>query len=200
MKTKSVCIPAIVAAALLFAGPFISAAPVMAADGPPAEGSVLPELRLPAPGNQEESAYLGIKGQDSFNVSQVKAEVVILEIFSMYCPYCQKEAPHVNELYELIKARSDLRDKVKLIGIGVGNTPYEVSLFKAKYNVPFPLLPDADFSLHKTLGQTRTPYFIAVRINSDDSSKVIYSKPGSIGDPAGFIDLLTRQAGLKKGE
>jgi peroxiredoxin len=200
MKTKNMCIPAIVTAIVLFVGSLISVASVTAADSPPAEGSVLPEFTLPAPGSQEESGYLGIQGQSAFKVPQVKAEVVILEIFSMYCPYCQKEAPRVNELYALIKARNDLKDKIKLIGIGAGNTPFEVSLFKTKYNVPFPLLPDADFRLHKILGQTRTPYFIAVRINRDDSSKVIYSKLGGIGEPAELIDLLTRRAGLKKGE
>ena len=164
----------------------------------PSEGGTFPEITLPVPQNAGEQDYLGIKGKDTFKLSQINAQIVIIEIFSMYCPYCQKEAPNVNELYRLINSNPYLKDKIKIIGIGAGNTPFEVEVFKKQYNVPFPLFPDESFSVHKSVGNVRTPYFFVIKINADGSNKIIYSKAGSIQDPNQFLDFILKESGLKK--
>jgi hypothetical protein len=51
---------------------------------PPAEGGVLPEIFLNAPENTELQQYLGVAGGKTFTIPEIKAEVVIVEIFSMY--------------------------------------------------------------------------------------------------------------------
>jgi peroxiredoxin len=117
----------------------------------------------------------------------------------MYCPYCQKEAPNVNELYRLIDKRADLRDRVKIMGIGVGNTPFEVDVFRTEYGIEFPLFPDEQFSVHKSVGEVRTPYFFVIRINKDGSNKIVYSKVGSIQDPGRFLEMIIEKTGLKRG-
>ncbi|OGW46506.1 MAG: hypothetical protein A2Y66_06725 [Nitrospirae bacterium RBG_13_41_22] len=164
----------------------------------PTEGDIFPEITLSVPQSASEKDYLGIKVKNSFKVSQIKADVIIIEIFSMYCPYCQKEAPNVNELHQLINSKPDIKDKIKIIGIGAGNTPFEVEVFKKQYNVPFPLFPDESFSIHKSVGNVRTPYFFVIKINADGSNKIIYSKAGSIQDPNQFLDLIIKGSGLKK--
>lgn len=161
---------------------------------PPAEGGVFPDITLLAPSGQEARKYLGLKGGEPFKVGQIKAEMVIFEVFSMYCPHCQREAPNVNELYGIIEGSPDLKGKIKLVGLGAGNSSFEVDLFSKKYNIPFPLIPDADLSLHRTLGEVRTPYFIAVKLYGDGRTKVIYSKVGSPGEPKPFLDLLLQRA------
>ncbi len=50
----------------------------------PAEGSVLPQFSLVVPKSPEHQQYLGIAGKKSFAISEIDAEVVIIEIFSMY--------------------------------------------------------------------------------------------------------------------
>jgi peroxiredoxin len=115
----------------------------------------------------------------------------------MYCPYCQREAPQVNELYQLLTKRPDLKDKIKIIGLGAGNSAYEVQVFKDKYAVPFPLFPDENFTIHDAVGRVRTPYFFGIRINPDGSNRIIYSKVGTIQDPQQFLELLLKQADLK---
>jgi peroxiredoxin len=102
----------------------------------------------------------------------------------------------VNELYRAIEKNADLKDKIKVIGIGAGNSAYEVEVFKKKYNVPFPLLPDQDLSVHKTLGEVRTPYFIGVKINQDGTHKVIYSKLGGFKDSGEFLTTMLKLSGL----
>jgi peroxiredoxin len=164
---------------------------------PPQVGEVLPDITLPIPENDAEKAYLGIKGGDSFTIPQIKARVVIIEIFSMYCPYCQREAPKVNQLYSLIENDPVLRDKIKLLGIGAGNSPFEVEVFKGKYNVPFPLISDGDFTLYKSIGEVRTPYFFGVRINDDGTHQVFYSKLGEFGGPEEFLQAVVQLSGIK---
>jgi peroxiredoxin len=170
---------------------------VWAADQPPQAGAVFPDITLSAPKNEEAQDYLGVRGKGSFKISQIQAQLVILEIFSMYCPYCQREAPQINELYQLMAKRPDLKDKIKIIGVGAGNSAYEVGVFRDKYAVAFPLFPDEDFAIHAAVGQVRTPYFFAIRINPDGSNRIIYSKVGTIEDPQRFLELLLKQADLK---
>jgi len=163
----------------------------------PIEGGVFPEIILSAPQTAHEKDYLGITGTDPFKISQIKADVVIVEIFSMYCPHCQKDAPVINELFELIQNKPSVRDKIKIMGIGAGNTQFEVDFFKDQYKVPFPLLHDESFSVHKNIGEVRTPYFFVLDIKEDKSYEIIYSKAGSIGDPQTFLDFIIEKAGLE---
>src|SRR5512140_2507078 len=97
---------------------FIGAASLApAADITPGKGDLLPVFSLPIPQDSQEKVYLGLSGDGQFKIAQLKARVVIIEIFSMYCPYCQKEAPRVNELYQAIEDLPALKGKIKLIGI-----------------------------------------------------------------------------------
>ena len=62
----------------------MSAMMVTAATQPPPSGGVLPAIVLPAPDQPEHQAYLGIKGKQSFSIPDIDAQIVIVEIFSMY--------------------------------------------------------------------------------------------------------------------
>jgi peroxiredoxin len=159
----------------------------------PSEGGKLPDIRLPIPADAGYQKYLGIKGEGTFSLPQIKASVVIVEIFSMYCPHCQREAPSINDLYSKIQSSTKLKDKVKLVGIGVGNSPYEVEYFKKTYSIQFPLFSDGEFIIHKQLGEVRTPYFIGIKNHKDGSHTLFYSKLGGIADNTGFLKLIQAQ-------
>jgi hypothetical protein len=51
---------------------------------PPPEGGLLPDIVLATPKSPEHQDYLGISGKNTFKIPEIKAEVVIVEIFSMY--------------------------------------------------------------------------------------------------------------------
>jgi protein-disulfide isomerase len=89
----------------------ITVFPALAANKPPEKREVLPVINLPIPKNQDERNYLGLSGSGLFKIPQIKAKAVIVEIFSMYCPYRQKDAPGVNELYRLIENNPDIKDR-----------------------------------------------------------------------------------------
>jgi thiol-disulfide isomerase/thioredoxin len=169
----------------------------LTANKPPEKGEVLPVINLPIPKNPVEKGYLGLSGDGFFKIPQIKANVVIVEIFSMYCPYCQKDAPGVNQLYNVIDNNPDLKNKIKLIGIGAGNSSYEVEVFKKTYTVPFPLFPDKDFTIHKACGDVRTPYFIVVKINNDGTHQIVHSQLGGYPGAEPFLELVLKSSGLK---
>jgi peroxiredoxin len=109
---------------------------------------------------------------------------------------CRKEAFRVNDLYSAIQRKKDLKSKIKLIGIGIGNTREDIEYFKKKYKVPFPLFADPDNSIHKKLGNTRAPYFIGIKMTGDGSPLVFYSKLGGFKNPDEFLGLMLELSGL----
>ena len=89
--------------------------PTAATATKPAEKSVekkmlLPVFELPVPSDKSAQEYLGVSGSGMFKLSDIRAKVVIIEVFNMYCPHCQKEAPQVNKLYEVLQEDPDLRN------------------------------------------------------------------------------------------
>ena len=57
---------------------------VSASSQPPAVGGVLPDFSLAVPKNDDHQNYLGVAGREAFSIPDIKADVVIIEIFSMY--------------------------------------------------------------------------------------------------------------------
>jgi len=184
---------------IMIAGLFLVMASISlsAADRPPAEGETLPEIVLAVPQDIDWQKYLGVTGSGTFRLQQVDAEVVIVEVFSMYCPHCQRQAPLLNRVYEIIESDARLKGRIKLVGIGAGNSVYEVEIFKKKYAIPFPLFGDEDFSIHELLGEVRTPYFIGFRINGEGKSEVFYSRLGGFAEPQKFVERMVERSGLK---
>ena len=180
--------------AILFS---VSVSSTLAANVPPSKSDALPKINLPIPKNPAEKTYLGLPGTGSFKIPQIKAKLVIVEVFSMYCPYCQKDAPRINEMYQVIENNPDLKNKIKIIGIGAGNSSFEVEVFKKTYSVPFPLFSDRDFSIHKLLGEVRTPYFVTIKINDDGTNQVVHSQLGDFQGAEPFLELILKASGLK---
>ena len=163
---------------------------VVSANETPAAGNLLVGIRLEAPEAPDAIAYLGLTERGSFDPTTINGQLLVIEIFSMYCPHCQREAPAVNRLYQSIQASETLRGQVKMIAIGVGNSTYEVDYFRKHYDIEFPLFPDEDFVIHQALGEVRTPFFIIATIGSSDKGKILWTGTGNM-DPLGtFMDRL----------
>ncbi len=124
---------------------------------------IMPVVNLSVPDQKNHIKYLGIEGApgETFSITDIKTDILLIELFSMYCPYCQAEAPRVNEFYALAAAQEEKKGiKIRVIGIGASNTQFEVDYFRDTYDIPFPLFPDKDLSMYKTFGGEGTPGFI----------------------------------------
>ena len=163
----------------------------------PAGTKDFPVSELPPPENEADKKYLGISGSGSFTVGHIKAQVVIIEVFSFYCPHCQRTAAQINDLYRLIEERPDLKGKVKLIGIGAKNSAFEVDAYRERYHVPFPLFPDEEMELTGKLGVKGTPTFIGVRMAEGKGvPRQFFFGEGGFEDNQKFLTEIIRLSGL----
>ncbi len=156
-----------------------------------------PSFQLPAPQNEMEAIYLGVPESGTFGVGQIKAQVVLIEIMSAYCPYCQRVAPLVDDVYQRIQSDPALKGKVKMIGIGMTNTAYELDTFKKKYNVPFPLFADPKGEISKKFSVPGTPTFIGAKLDGKGGAQEIFYRPGAFRDTDQFMAEFVKATGLK---
>lgn len=153
-----------------------------------AVGKSLPQVLLDSPTSGEEKQYLGLKNLKSFSISQIPAKLILIEIFSFYCPICHKQAPIANKLYKFIQQDPELSKDIKMMGIGAGNNSKEVDAYKANFRVSFPLFCDPNYKIHKKLGEPRTPFTILANRNG----KILLTHFGVIEDTDEFMSKIRK--------
>jgi peroxiredoxin len=136
-------------------------------------GDFFPEVPMQVPEDSKERSYLGLTEGKTFTLKQVQADLVLIEILNVYCPICQAQAPVYNKLFNLIENDPKTKGRIKIIGIAVGNGNLEIKDFRDKRNVPFPILPDRYFEIHRAIGGSRTPFTIYVRQDPSGHAGVV---------------------------
>ena len=163
-----------------------------ATPGPQIES--LPALSFNAPINVEGRKYLGLPSDAMvFSLDDVKARVILVEVFQVQCFHCQDEAHYVNELFERIN-QEGLYRQVKVMAIAYGNSSFETSLYARKYHVPFALIADPR---QQTIAVEATPAYFLLQPVPGGGAKVLYSKYGSLPATSKCIELIKEKAGLK---
>jgi len=160
-------------------------------------GEPLSGLSLPVPEDPGARKYLGLSGSGTFSPAEVDSPVILVQIFSMYCPHCQRDAGNANAFFRLVEENPGLRGKVKILGVGAGNSPYEVQVFRETYNVPFPLFSDGNYEIHKKVGEVRTPFFIGLKKDDKGFSRIFFTRTGGIDKAEDFLAFLIRESGLE---
>jgi len=139
-----------------------------------------PVFELPIPQNDAQKHYLGISGSGKFKITQIKSPVIIIGVFSTNCPHCRNAVPQVNELYQTIQARPDLKEKIKLLGI-LDSYAHDVDLFRARHQVPFPLFPGQESVISQSLVLSTFRSFLASKTMMTEQWKNFIQKPVSFG-------------------
>lgn len=164
--------------------------PALAAKGAaPQEGDTLPSLSLITPPGAKDKKYLGLSGDENFDIKDIKAKLVLIEIVGVYCPFCHKQAPGFNSLFKRIK-RAKLAKDIKMVGLASGATPEEIKYLRGQSNYAYPILRDQDYSVHKQLGEPQTPYTMLVNSNGE----VLFSHKGVIEDIDGLFARMKELA------
>jgi peroxiredoxin len=129
---------------------------------PVSAGMKLPQFTMDAPSSEKDRQYLGLKNSKPFSLSEIPAKLIVVEIFSVYCPHCRKQAPQLNKLYKLIQQDSKLFKKIKMIAVAAGADQTKTDKWKETFHIPFPVLPDKETETWKMLGQPGVPYTLVV--------------------------------------
>lgn len=82
------------------------------------------------------------------------------------------------------------------IGIAVGNSPFEVDIYRKKFSVGFPLFDDKGYAVYNTLQDVLTPHFIGLNLDGKGGYRMVYSKNGGFDDPAAFLKEMVRLSAL----
>ena len=161
-------------------------------------GNTLPDLTIKAAPLPHEAAYLGLKpGIQSFRLSQIKAEALLVEIFSMYCPRCQASARSVNALFESLTALPQ-GQKLKMLGLAAGNSAFEVNAFRKQYEIPLPLFEDGDYTLHKAFGNVYTPTYMLLKpARGGRGFQLLHLQEGAFADGPAFLEQMLRLSGVQ---
>lgn len=171
----------ILASLLLAATLLVPALPAPAQDLPKA-GDTLPALALPAPETQAQRTWLGIGAKPAFGVSDVAADLVMIEVIGVYCPICIEQAPTLRKLHARLTRDPALKGRVKLVALAAGATPEELAHARQEHKADYPMVADTDFANHKLLGEPKTPFTLLVR----PDGTVALAHLGKIQDESAF--------------
>jgi peroxiredoxin len=126
-------------------------------------GDPLPRFSFQNNLTSEEKKYLGIGVKKTFSLDEIKSQLILIEYFNTNCMHCISSIPIFNETYQTIEQDPNLKGKIKVIAIGVGNTQMEVDEHKKHYGIPYPLLTDTEFEAHKSVGEPRVPFIVVAK-------------------------------------
>lgn len=162
--------------------------PVYGTTGAPSisEGKPLPGFKMDMPSNPEMMQYLGLKSGPDFTLSQIPSKIVVIEVLSALCEDCHKNAPQVNQLFNIISNDSELNPHTKMLGIAVGNDAKMVDAYKKTYKVKFPIVADPKEEISTRLGSMATPTIIV----ADGKGMVLFIHSGVIDDLDMILDVI----------
>jgi peroxiredoxin len=175
---------------------FCAILPRLAGSASPPPTPAAADTRLPAPQTELERKYLGLSSTiERFALDNVQADILVVDFFDMYCHVCQARAPHMNDFYKLLQNRG-LNGRVRVLGVGVGDTPKEVTVFKEKFGLPFPVFPDRTGSFTKQFGKIKVPNVIVLKRHLGHF-EVVYQDSSLPDNPEQFLAKVLSYATTK---
>jgi len=152
-------------------------------------GDPFPDFIVANTLDKQESAYLNIPDTEDIQLAAIPYDVVIVEFLNVYCHTCRLQVPIFNKLKQAIEADPDLKDRVCLLGLAVGNSVEEIENFKAEFGAQYPILSDVDKVLFNSTGNIRgTPHTYVVY--RDEMGFIVDYHAGGVSSPERYLDSL----------
>ena len=119
------------------------------------------------------------ESKETFALDEIDAPALVLIIFDLYCPTCQKSAGNIKRLAERVQ---EAAPSIPVLGIGSGDTPFEAKKFRDKFKLPIPCVSDREETVSSKYGVERTPSLIVLaRTDRGAPFTEIYRNEGYIG-------------------
>ena len=159
-------------------------------------GASFPDISLKTPEDKDERAYLGLPEGRSFTIKDIKADLVLVEIMSVYCGACRRQAAIFNKLYDLIESTPETKGRIKMVSIGIGDIESDIQAFKEAFKVVSPIVSDSDFEMHTAIGSSDTPFSIFVRQDPTGKTGVVVKT--HLGVEEKYKELFSEMKSLMK--
>jgi len=123
-------------------------------------GDLFPQIALKVPADPKDVAYLGISGEKPFFVSDVKADLLLVEIMNINCGSCQRQAPIYNKLYDLIESTPETKGRIKMIAIATGSEDKYIKEYRDYFKAHYPIFADPALHVYSAIGKSPVPLAI----------------------------------------
>lgn len=137
--------------------------------------------------SKDEQNYLATNKNKSIQLEDIKASLIIIELFNTYCTICPQNMKTLNDVFISLEKNKQLDKKIKIFAIATGNNENEIKEYKKNHNIKFPIFIDYDFKIHKLLGSPRVPYTIFIK---KPDKKVVYIHQGSFNSSDEIIEKI----------
>ena len=97
-----------------------------------------------------------LKGRQ-FKLSDHKGKPVLLIFIATWCPYCRTEIPHFKDIYATYEKRG-----LVMVNIDIQESQEKVSMFAAKYQIPFRTLLDKTGDVAGAYGVRGVPTMVLI--------------------------------------
>ncbi len=156
-------------------------------------GDSLPRLSVYPAKDPSRWRYLNLpREQKVVPIADAQADLLVIELLNIYCFACQSQALAFNHVFELIERKPELKERIKIVGLVVGNTDEEADDFRREYRLKFPVIADVDRHAPQLLGPDLLPPF-SLYVRRDGSgklTKVMATQEGVEEDPQILFNRL----------
>ncbi len=115
-------------------------------------GQTLPDISALPLIDRFQYDALGLAPSDEpVRIADIPGNILILELFNRFCFTCMHQSVEIQKFAESLKSES-LTSKIKILGIGIGNTKDDLIDFSKTMKVSFPMAPDPSFDFYYGLG------------------------------------------------
>ena len=124
-------------------------------------GDPFPDLEFYGLLARGDYSLLGLtRSEGPFKLSEITAEVLVLEFFNKACVPCQQQVRQVQAFFEEIQAKG-LWGRVRLVAIAAGNQPKYLGRYRQRRKLTYPITADPRFDQWRRIGDPgRTPFTV----------------------------------------
>ncbi len=165
-------------------------------------GDNFPYFPLPAAEITAFRNYLGLpRDKEIITIEDIQAELLVIEVLNAFFFSCQTHALTLSKVHNIIEGRPDLKGRIKIIGVALGNTKMIVEGFVNDYGLTFPVVSDPEALSEKIIGPgINIPLSLFIRLNASGELGIVVRTYGNaIEDPNVLINDLTELLKMEPG-
>ncbi len=166
-------------------------------------GDNFPYVPLPTTKISGDINYLGLpQNKEMVTIEDIQADLLVLEVLNVFCFPCQTQALSLNKVYKMIEKRPDLKGRIKILGVALGNTKEVLEGFMNDYGLVFPVIPDPTVRAEKIIGPgIHTPFSLFIKRDALGKLRLVAATHnGAIDDPQkifhGLVSILDLEPGV----
>ena len=112
------------------------------------------------------------------------------EVYNEMCTLCLAELPNVNLLKGLVDADRNVKENLKILGLGAGSTKRSAAKFRKRKRYDLPLFADEKWNIFGMLGKPMLPVMYLLKKDKDKGLVIMWRHSGGIGTPEDFLEHL----------